>query len=190
MKFQDENDLLLPSVINLESHTIWLHRLVCFTNDRFMRTIAEAVPEMSTQSRAKISMPAYKEHQAIKHAVAIMNGEPPPKMSVHDVERLLDVSRQFLAFPLMDGLDAYLLPMIDEVSPQEVRTANFITDCKEGLVPNVVVTKTYVHVLHVRVTGWYVFQRRLHCNVHHACEWQLRLAIKPRCAHVVCCIIP
>ena len=105
-KFQEENGCTLPSIVSIPGHeSLLLGRLVAMTGPRFLRTVQQ-------QPSSILSVFGPEEQAAARTMLAIIGGSAPHKLSMAELEKLLEVCKFSLAHSLVCGLVDLLKPWL------------------------------------------------------------------------------
>ena len=112
--------------VNGTAIALGMHRLVAFTNERFLRSTARedegGFSRCSVQrsSRAGLQVPQ-SDLRAVKRVLAIMNEEAPSELSIEEVEAVMSTCKMFMADALFDGLAKYVMPAAKQANAAQVR---------------------------------------------------------------------
>ena len=126
-EFEDEQNACISAVVRVNGTAIALgmHRLVAFTNERFLRSTARedegGLSRCSVQrsSRAGLQVPQ-SDLRTVKRVLAIMNEEAPSKLSIKEVEAVMSTCKMFMADALFEGLAKYVMPAAKQASAAQV----------------------------------------------------------------------
>ena len=117
----------LPAVVRINDNavSVWLHRLVTFTGIRFLSSAAVVHGDKKTKTASAVtaeglSFPA-DELQSLKQLLRIMEDDAPEKLTLQQVEQLINMCKYCIADGLIEGFAAYLMPIVKQLESSEVR---------------------------------------------------------------------